>query len=317
LISVSLALLGYALNIDDAISRWKSHKQPAAEIMYFKKQGSNYSLIEPGNVVIQPSLSELKKNYVAIPINLAVRNRETSRLQATRVEITYPKGLRITPRGRPKIDPQNSTLIYEHDLRSLDPVASFTPLDTIDVIYMEHSIRGLRTTLILIDGVTGVLTAAAGEVLGPPYSVELKVKLFSLDRPPLEASLHLRVDANHAFEEPGGLEDSLVPDLLTSSDATLFRAVSKRLVTAKRVWEVKVKGKPITLALAKARYRGGLYNGLLLGGKVTEIYADSDGDGMLDFLLGDSTNPTSPDQKRVPSQPEPLIDMQRPDEVQL
>jgi hypothetical protein len=78
--------------------------------MYFKKQGSNYSLIEPGNVVIQPSLSELKKNYVAIPINLAVRNRETSRLQATRVEITYPKGLRITPRGRPKIDPQNSTL---------------------------------------------------------------------------------------------------------------------------------------------------------------------------------------------------------------
>lgn len=146
LISVALALLGYALNIDDAISRWRSHKRPAAEIMYFQKRGSDYSLIEPGNVVLEPSLSELKKNYVPIPINLAVRNREKGRLEATRVEITYPKGLRITPRGRPKIDPQNNTLIYEHNLRSLDPVASFTPLDTIDVIYMEHSIKGLKST---------------------------------------------------------------------------------------------------------------------------------------------------------------------------
>jgi hypothetical protein len=317
IISAALTLLGHALNIDQAISRWTSHKSPTVQIKYFKKQGSNYDFIEPENVVLLPSQRELTRNYVAVPINLAVRNLEESRLEATRVEITYPKGLRVTPQGRPKIDPQNNTLIYEHELRSLDPVESFTPLDTIDVIYMEHSIKGLRNTLLIHDNTSRVVSSAAIEVMGPPYAVDLKVRLFSRNRPPLEAKLHISVDASQAFDSPKESEDSLVPALLTNSDAALFRAVSKRLVTAKRVWEVKVRGKSMTFALAKTRYRQGFYNGLLLGGKVTEIHVDSDGDGMLDYVLGDTTNPRSPDQKWVPSQPEPLTDEQRPDEVQL
>jgi hypothetical protein len=202
-------------------------------------------------VVIQPSQGELSKGYAAIPINLAIRNLEEGRLEATRVEITYPKGLRITPKGRPKLDPRNSTVIYEHELRSLDPVASFTPLDTIDVIYVEHSIQGLRSTLIIHDNTSVVEDSAAVEVMGPPYAADLRVRLFSRSRPPLEAKLHISVDASQAFNNSPEPEDSDVPALLTNSDATLFRAVSKRLVTAKRVWDVKVKGKPITYALAK------------------------------------------------------------------
>lgn len=317
MISVALTLLGHALNIDEAISRWASRNRPAVEIKYFKKQGSNYSFIEPENVVLQPSQGELTKGYATIPINLAVRNLEESRLEATRVEITYPKGLRITPQGRPKIDVQNNMLIYEHELRSLDPVASFTPLDTIDVIYMEHSIQGMRSTLYIHDNTSRWEASVAVEVMGPPYAVDLKVRLFSRNRPPLEAKLHISVDASQAFNSPKESEDSLVPALLTNSDVALFRAVSKRLLTVKRAWEVKVRGKSMTYALAKTHYRQGFYNGLLLGGKVTEIHVDSDGDGMLDYVLGDTTNPTSPDQKWLPSQPEPLTDMQRPDEVEV
>jgi hypothetical protein len=70
---------------------------------------------------MQASKKEVEKNYIAVPINLAVRNLGKDRLEATRVEITYPKGLRVIPQGRPKIDPQNSTLIYEHDLQALIP----------------------------------------------------------------------------------------------------------------------------------------------------------------------------------------------------
>src|SRR5215216_5038309 len=292
--SIVLGLLGYALNIDEAISKWASHKRPAVEIKYFKKQGSNYSFFEPKNVVLQPPLRELTRNYVAVPINLAVRNLEGSRLEATRVEITYPKDLRVIPQGRPKIPPQNNTLIYEHELRSLEPVASLTPLDTIDVIYMEHSIKGLRNVLYIHDNTTRWTSSVGAEVMGPSYAVDLKVRLFSRNRPSLETTLHISVDASHAFDAPKESEDSLVPALLTNSDAALFRAVSKRLVTAKRVWEVKVRGKSMTFALAKTRYRQGSYNGLLLGVKVTEIRVDSDGDGMLDYVLGDTTNPRSP-----------------------
>jgi hypothetical protein len=73
----------------------------------------------------------------------------------------------------------------------------------------------------------------------------------------------------------------------------------------------------MTLALARTRHGKGIFSGLLLGGKVTEVYADSNGDGLLDFMLMDSTKPKSPDQKWLPSQPQPLTDMQRPDEVEL
>jgi hypothetical protein len=159
------------------------------EIKYFTRQGSNYSFIEPQHVVIRPSQTELTKGYATIPINLAVRNLEDGHLEATRVEITYPKGLHITPKGRPKLDPDNSTLIYEHELRSLDPVDSFTPLDTIDVIYMKHSIQGLRNTLIIHDNTSKVVASAAVEVMGPPYAVDLKVRLFSRSRPPSRSSV--------------------------------------------------------------------------------------------------------------------------------
>jgi len=190
--------------------------------------------------------------------------------------------------------------------------------DTIDVIYMEHSIKGFRSTLYIHDNTSRVKAAAALQFGGGSYAVDLKVRLFFRNRSPLDTTLHISIDANQAFNSsPKELEDSLVPALLTNSDAALFRAVSKRLVGAKRVWEVKVRGKSMTYALAKTRYRRGSYTGLLLGGKVTEVNVDSDGDGMLDYVLGDTTNPRSPDQKWLPSQPEPLTDMQRPDEVRV
>jgi hypothetical protein len=309
--------LALALDVDEAISKWLSRKRPAAEIMYFEKEGSSYNLIEPENVVVRPSKKEVDKNYVAIPINLAVRNREKNRLEATRVEITYPKGLRVVAQGRPKIDPQNNTLIYEHDLRSLDPVTSFTPLDTIDVIYVHYAIKGLKTTVYLHKNVFGFAASAGLEVTNAPYGVDLQVKLFARGRPPLETKLHVSVDTSHALDNSGGSGSEYVPALLTNSDVALFRAVSKRLRTAKRLWEVKVRGKPATLALARTRYGRGLYSGLLLSGKVTEVHADANGDGLLDYQLLDSSDPPSPDQKWLPSQPEPLIDMERPDEVEM
>jgi hypothetical protein len=317
IIGIVALLLGFALDVDDAVSRWLSRKRPAAEIMYFRKQGSSYSLIEPENVVIQPLKKELEKGYVAVPINLAVRNEEKGRLEATRVEITYPKSLRVIPQGRPKIDPQNNTLIYEHDLRSLDPVTSFTPLDTIDVIYIRYAVKGLKTTVFLHNNVFGFAASAGVEVTNRPFGVDLQVKLFSRGRPPLETKLHVGVDTSNAMSTFGNSANEYVPGLLTNSDVALFRAVSKRLSTAKRLWEVKVRGKPVALALAKTRYGRGFYNGLLLGGKVTEVYADTNGDGLLDYLLWDSSAPKSPNQKWLPSQPEPLMDMERPDEVEV
>lgn len=150
-----------------------------------------------------------------------------------------------------------------------------------------------------------------------PFGVDLGVKVFARDRPAVEAKVHLSLDTSQAFQGVGGPETTLNPVPLRESDVTLFHAVSKRLQAADRLWKVKVKGKPTTLALAKTRYGRGSYSGLLLDGKVTELFVDSDGDGMLDYWLEDSTRPESPDLKLVPTQPEPLTDMRRPNEVQL
>jgi hypothetical protein len=127
--------------------------------------------------------------------------------------------------------------------------------------------------------------------------VDLKVKLFARGRPPLETKLHVSVDTSHALDNSGGSGNEYVSALLTNSDVALFRAVSKRLRTAKRLWEVKVRGRSATLALAKTRYGRGLYSGLLLSGKVTEVHADTNADGLLDYQLLDSSDPPSPRSK--------------------
>jgi hypothetical protein len=314
---VVATVLAFRLDVDDAISRRLKSKPPATEIMYFQKEGLNYRLIDPTNVVLEPSQRELEKGYFSVPINLAVHNQEKTSLEATRVEITYPKGLRVIPEGRPKIDPMKNTLIYEHNLRSLDPVTSFTPLDTIDIIYINYAVKGVRTSLYLSDDIIAAVATAGLELTDRPYGVDIGVKVFARDRPPVGTKVHLSVDTSKAFE--GGLASTsdLKSIPLKKSDVPLFRAVSKRLEAASRVWEVKVKNRATTLALAKTRYGRGSYNGLLLDGKATEVFVDHDGDGMLDYMLEDSTAPRSPDQKLVPSRPEPLTDMQRPDEVEL
>jgi hypothetical protein len=128
--------------------------------------------------------------------------------------------------------------------------------------------------------------------------------------------VHLSVDPSQAYGY-GGPDNTYNPVPLRENDVSLFHAVSRRLRTANRVWEMKVKGTSMTLALARATYGRGSYSGLLLGGKVTEMFVDYDGDGMLDYHLVDSTDPESPDQRLLPSQRQPLIDMRRPDEVTL
>jgi hypothetical protein len=316
IIAILAVALGLLLDVDDYISRWGRSKPPTAEIMYFVKEGSNYILIEPANVTLKPTRREFEKNYLAVPINLAVHNQEKARLEATRVEITYPKDLRVIPEGRPKIDPANNTLIYEHDLRSLDPVTSFTPLDTIDVIHLKYSIIGARSRVVLRKNLVDLEVTVGLESTDHPKGIDLGVKVFSRGRPPLQSKLHLSVDPSKAY----GYGDSNAhykPIPLDAGDVALFRTVSRRLEVANRVWEVQIKGKSTTFALAKTRNGSGSYSGLLLGGKVTELFVDQDGDGMLDYHLVDSTDPGSPDQKLQPSRPEPVTDMLRPDDVQL
>jgi len=118
--------LGFYLDVGNLRSQRATLRPPAADIVFFEKGKAGYKLIDPMNVVLNPSGDEVSKKQFAVPINLAVRNQESTRLEATRIEIYYPRNVRVKPAGKPRIDPGNRVLIYEHDLEDLQAVDNYT-----------------------------------------------------------------------------------------------------------------------------------------------------------------------------------------------
>jgi hypothetical protein len=131
-------LLGFVTDLGGMRSWLQSSRTPDTEIKYFEKKDGRYELIDPTQVVLRPKYEEVSKGYLSVPLNLAVRNKEAKPLEAVRVEISYPEGLKIVPAGNPKIDPQNRVLIYEHDVQDIQAVGNYTPLKTIDTIYIPY-----------------------------------------------------------------------------------------------------------------------------------------------------------------------------------
>jgi hypothetical protein len=300
--------LGFYLDIGDFRSQRAASRPPAADIVFFERGKDGYKLVDPMNVVLNPTADEINRKQFAVPINLAVRNQESEQLEATRVEIYYPKDVKVKPTGKPRIDPDNRVLIYEHNLEDLQAVDNYTPLDTVDTLYFPFSID--YSTGIAVGPDLSIAELMIGsQWVRFPNGLELNVKVFARGRPPLNGRIRLLIGERAGDPSPSG---EFKEGTLTAKDLTLFHHLGREMRTAPNKWVARDLGKSHLLMYRKLRYRGGTFGLLIIDGKLRQVAADVDTDGYLDFNLVDTTAPGSPNFITTPLAPERMFDTPKP-----
>ena len=301
-------VIGIYLGIGELRSQWTASRPPAADIVFFEKAEDEYRLVDPMKVVLNPSGREVERNQFAVPINLAVRNQESARLEATRIEIYYPKDVEVRPAGKPRIDPQNRVLIYEHDLEDLQPINNYTPLETVDILYFPFSVN--YSTAIFVNPDMSFFEVMAGARRTRfPNGLNLDVKVFARGRPPLNGRIRLLVGLDAGDPSPSAGYKKRAP---SKEESRLFQDVLRAARGAPNKWVARDLAKSHLLMYRKIRHRGGTFGLVLIDHKVREVSADIDSNGYLDLKIIDTTAPSSPNSVMTPLEPEYMVDIPKP-----
>lgn len=215
----------FFLNVGGFYSAVKQGRTPQVDVAYFMTDADNTIwLVDPQEVTIAVGLEELSSGRIPIPINLAVRNEGSQSLNVVRVELRYDQELRVEPGGRAKIDPKNRLLIYEHELGTLESIEFYTPIDTVDTIYIPFSFVFAPALALSSDGVP----VYSWSKIFSPYSgkfsdreISIGVTIFASDRPAISGEINFRLTASvevHLLFE----ESEMVPSGLEDQDYSLF-----------------------------------------------------------------------------------------------
>jgi hypothetical protein len=241
---------------------------------------------------------------------LAVRNKESEPLEAVKVQISYPQGLQVQPAGKPRIDPDNRLLIYEHDLPDLQAANNYTPLESIDTIYLPYYFRQLESGILIDPKLNMTSVVSSVEKSRYPNGLELNVAIYSKNRPPLTGKVRLFIKTGGPLARKGDRKRRIEPS--TREDARLFHEIARRAEAAPNKWVARDLSKLYILMYRKVHYQGGVFSVLLIDRKVRYITADLDSNGFADYTLADVIGPRSPDNRMTPLEPEPMVDIQRP-----
>jgi hypothetical protein len=306
-------LLGFVNDVGGVRSWLQSYRAPDAEIKYFEMKDGGYQLIDPTQVVLHPKYEEVSKGYLSVPLNLAVRNKEARPLEAVRVEISYPEGLKILPAGNPKIDPHNRVLIYEHDIEDIQAVDNYTPLKTIDTIYIPYYFDHSTGIHINPDGGVAELSLSVTGTKTRYSPLELGVRVYSRDRP----TLSQKVGFNARESTPPSKKQKTIRGKPTGQEKDLFREVARQAAHAPNKWVGRDMKKSHKLMYRHVNHEGGTFGVLLVDNTVNYIIADLDGNGFVDYIIEDTADPGRPDRKFTPLGPEPMVDLQRPRDIKV
>lgn len=273
---------------------------PEVELAYFEREGGTLRLVDPSNIVLNVDPEDVEAQQMSIPLNLAVRNLETSDLRDARITFSYPAGLTVDPEGSPLIDPRGRTLVYEHELRDLAPVDEFTPLDTIDTLHVDFKFHLVSTVTLSRDGVPFYLLTVAGfDGLFEDKVVEIGLRIEVPDRPPITGTWNFLLKAGvQVIGLESSPETTRVP--VTADDDEWFTRIPEgaRLVDS---WTAPYDDRGVRtyfLSYSKYAYRNATYQRISLDGKVRRVIVDQDGDLFVDSDTWDSTGDGLPDTRQ-------------------
>jgi len=308
---VVVLLLGFFSNVGGFYSDIQRRREPRVDISYFVTD-SNHAIriVDPLEVKIEVGLEELSSGRIPFPINLAVRNEDSEPLDLVRVELTYDRELIVKPGGRAKIDPENRILIYEHGLGTLESTEFYTPIDTVDTIYVPLSFAFVPALSLSSDGVpfyswVTILSPYSGKF--SDKKIAIGVRIFARDRPPTSGVINLTLVANAEVYLLFG-ESEMVSSELEDKDFRLFGEDPAQHSQILDHWQRQDVAGGYLVDYFKSSGVGGVFQFIQIGGQTRTLIIDSNSDGLADINIFDNTGDGIPDHKFIITPPAEMPD---------
>jgi hypothetical protein len=280
---------------------------PEIEICWYNDEEGQLRLVRGGRVPVLIESSDLAKQQVRLPIRLALRNEEQQPLEIVRVELTYGAELEVNSAGRAKIDPKGRTLVYEHEIGTLEEVETFTPLTSVDVVTIPRHFLVVPTVLITAEGVPvySVASFSISSILQNRFNLGFRV--FCRDRKPLSGVVSFRL------EIPSELSLDLPECEVQVPDATdiAFYAGSIESSEVVQRWEGKLKWSNEYIEYEKRTLGTSTFQAVHVDNVLRRLTLDTESDGNVDVALIDTSGDGVPDVRYRVTEPFPMMEWDR------
>ena len=303
-------ILGFFMNIGGCYSDWKGRRLPDVDIAFFEETSDGrLEIVDPNEVQVLVGGDEVLSGRIPITLNLAIRNTGSEVLEVVRVELSYDSGLEVASDGKAKIDPDNRLLIYEHEIGTLEDVNQYTPLETIDTVYVPFNFKIVPAIVVSRDGVPEYYLAIDGyeDPTFAAKTVSFGLKVYSRDRPTVNGLVTFHIQPGIGLVTPYDVSDS-IQQSIAPDDLQLFRDLSSAAVVTIEQWKVEQPNGGHLISYHKVRFRNGIYQVILVDGQMRKVIGDDGADGTVEWLLWDQTFDGVPDRKFSLTPPSPMID---------
>jgi hypothetical protein len=284
---------------------WHNRAVPRVDVSFYTLRGQE-PVLTPSGPEVTITDADLASGQVSVPLRLAFRNRDGRRLELVRVKLSYPRDLTVSSTGRARIDTSNRTLVYEHELGTLESTETFAPLPTLDTLTISHEFSVFAVLALTKDrfpiytiGISGVPDRDRLWKV-----IEFEVQAFFRDRPPVTVPLRLRigpsVDVN-IVDPPDGHFESLKPQ-----DAQMLGSTAhdERLAA----WQKIYPDTGQLIGYEKVRRGKATVQLIRVAGLLCRVNVDENSDGFIDFQLWATEGAPMPTRRFVPNGRSRMID---------
>lgn len=307
ILGVIATLVGFFSDIGGFYSQLMKKRKLEVAIAYFENQNTKLRLISPDSVMIKVKLEDYINQRIPFPLNLALRNKDNDPLEVVRVELSYKNTMRVESNGRAKIDPENKLLIYEHEIGTLENVGHYTPLQTIDTLYLPFNFLAVEVCALTRDGVplyTVVILSGVNNFRFADIYLYTPVKIYCKDRPMSIANIILTLRSDLQLV---GLPEKPKFLSLQDTDRKLLNELQLNKPITLEKWEKNSKDGYL-LDYKKVCYQKGVYQIAKIDNQIRLVVVDEDADGKAEYEMMDTTKDGIIDQKAIFSKPVLMLD---------
>ena len=286
IIVIVATLVGLAMDLGGSRSYLVSLTQQKLEVNYFTKDPEGHLLIsDKGAVDLNLTQEDIDNGTIQVPLNLAIRNLGSQTLEDVRIHVKYGKDFEVIPMGTPKIDVTGRQLIYEHNVGLLEPIDTYTPLETIDVIRIPFTFR-ILPIVALAKGEIPIyfqMLLGAGTDDETEQIFALDIDIFSKGRRPIRGTVYLRIPLGMDVIGDDEAYGEIAP--VTHADETLFLQASTQYTGTIEYWEKLEEGINKVITYKKIKTSASNLQVIYVDQQVRRLIVDEDSDQLVDYEL--------------------------------
>ena len=290
----------------------KLQQHPNMSLAFFQQDGNSIILVDPRDIKLAPSLEDMQSKVLRIPLNLAVHNEDNDPLEVVKIVIQYPHELKVRSSARRGILVGENSIVYEHEIGTLDQVAHYTPLQDIDILELPYQYLPVHVATLTKDEVPMYIVPLA---MYPPNagfvdtSIMLKVSIYCKNRKTVTGSITFTVRPNIQLIDQ--YWDKGDTTRLSSDDvqlATMIQKLPEDLSCILDHWKATERFHNKEFGYWKVKTDKIIAQVITVSGQTRRIIVDMNSDGKLEFEYWDTNRDGIMDTKYIPAEPQLTID---------